>query len=254
MLDLHLSDFLGSGVPPGNPLKIHRFSTLLQCPKWRPTGAQRTPRISKMSPKWWPKGALEGPKNCPRRKFGEKVPTSTKPHYLLCFVKVYPYPKPWIFTIFYPQMVRKSRKFQTPPQSTKNQSFFSFLWDPGPKNIDPWGPVGCQFAPKMTPNLNTSPHGPPAGSPAVPRGAFLPQNAPKYNKTVCKLSPTSQSSMVKRMKKGEHSPLPVGTFCVLDSRLSTKMLPYSGFMILCSSNSLVPCRGRRQRASPLRLV
>ena len=51
--------------------------------------AKKEPTASKMTPKWSPNGTLVGIKKTLRRHLDKKVPTSMKPHYLLCFVKIH---------------------------------------------------------------------------------------------------------------------------------------------------------------------
>ena len=87
-------------TPMEGPFFRPHFQTLPKPPQCHPLG----PKVCPRPPKCLQNGGRREPWRVPKNVFVstsvKKVPTSPKPHYLLCFVKVCPWPKPWIFVDF----------------------------------------------------------------------------------------------------------------------------------------------------------
>ena len=86
--------------------------------------AKNEPKASKMTPKWSQNGSLVGIKKTLRHHLDKKVPTSTKPHYLLCFVKIHHRSKPLNYDAFwFPTPINACRLC---PKRTRSVLVFMF--------------------------------------------------------------------------------------------------------------------------------
>ena len=86
--------------------------------------AKNEPKASKMTPKWSPNGSLVGIKKTLCHHLDKKVPTSTKPNYLLCFVKIHHLFQPLNFDAFwFPKPIKKWWKSRSQTKSLKIRTF-----------------------------------------------------------------------------------------------------------------------------------
>ena len=87
--------------PPGTSLFLTSFPNPSKTSLMPLLDAKNEPKASKMTPKWSQNESLVGIKKTLRHHLDKKVPTSTKPHYLLCFVKIHHLFKPLNFDAFW---------------------------------------------------------------------------------------------------------------------------------------------------------
>ena len=171
------------GIPPRH--MQHLLHILHICHIEIPSGRTWSlgPKVCPRSPKCLQNGCQREPWRVPKNVFVstsvKKVPTSPKPHYLLCFVKVCPWPKPRILLILDPQNDIKINKNQNPHKIHSNCTLCRVLWAQVRKSSENGGQKGLQFGPEITPNLNKSPPGPPDGPQTPPNGPKPSFWAPK---------------------------------------------------------------------------
>ena len=97
-----------AAAPPGTFLFPTSFPNPSKTSLMPLLDAKNEPKASKITPKWSPNGSLVGIKKTLRHHLDKKVPTSTKPHYLLCFVKIHHLFKPLNFDAFWlPKPIKK---------------------------------------------------------------------------------------------------------------------------------------------------